>query len=524
MSAPVPTASPGPSKRPRKVPRTPTAGTHGEMKDSNGEHGFKMVDVTRISKENRVAMIDYASNAYLKKNLGRWYLPATILLALTCLISGCGSSVNNGGTSGPGTPPSGFTQAASTEQWTAQFGTGSGDIAEDVATDPSGNLLVAGITLGAFPGFSNPNSATEDFVAKYDASGKQMWLKQFGTGSTNGDSMNAITVDAQGNILLGGSTSGAYPGYTNPTGATEAVVFKLDANGNRIWVQQFAAGAGEIINALAIAPDGSIAAVGAQSVQWQQVSVGMGGTQSEITSEVGLIAKLDGNSGNILWQHTLPQYALATLGAVAVDSQGNIYAAGNTFTSYNAPPVPLLLQYFPVGAAGWVQQLQSTSYASGVYLSGVAVGATGDPVVVGCPVENAVSPAPGCLLAEYASGTGQQVWLTPFATSAAFQIGSGGIAVDPSGNILITGYTQQPLLPTFTLQDDVYIAKFQGTGQNIWAQQFNDQAKSDHGSIGGPSLTVDGQGNGYIGDNTFMQPSPPGGTSFSEPLLAKFGP
>ncbi|MHB1936946.1 MAG: SBBP repeat-containing protein [Acidobacteriaceae bacterium] len=468
-----------------------------------------------------VPTIDCASRAHLQKKLGRWHLPALGLLAITCLISGCGSGVYK---SGPGTPPSGFTQAASTEQWTAQFGTGNGDIATGVATDPSGNLLVAGVTLGAFPGFSNPNGVIEDFVAKYDSAGHQLWLKQFGTGAANGDNLNAIAIDAQGNVLLGGITSGAYPGYSNPTGAAEAVVFKLDANGNRIWVQQFPAGTGEGIAALAIAPDGSIAAVGAQSVQMQQVSVGMGGTKSEITAEVGLIAKLDDNSGNILWQHTLPQYAIAVLSGVAVDSQGNIYAAGNTLTSYNAPPAPLLLQYSPAGAAGWVQQLQSTSYASGVYLSGVAVGTTGDPVVVGCPIENAVSPAPGCLLAEYGSGTGQQAWLTPFAPSAAFQIGSGGIAVDPSGNILITGYTQQPLLPTFNLQDDVYIAKFQGTGQNIWAQQFNDQAKSDHGSVGGPSLTVDGQGNSYIGDNTFTQPSTPTGASFSEPLLAKFGP
>lgn len=469
-----------------------------------------------------VPTIDCASNAHPQRNLDRWYLPASILLALTCSISGCGSGVYKGG---PGTPPSGFTQAASTEQWTVQFGTGNGDIATGVATDPSGNLLVAGVTLGAFPGFSNPNGVIEDFVAKYDSAGHQLWLKQFGTGAANGDNLNAIAIDAQGNILLGGTTSGAYPGYTNPTGTAEAVVFKLDANGNQIWVQQFAAGTGEDIAALAIAPDGSVAAVGAQSVQWQQVSVGMGGTKSEITAEVGLIAKLDDNSGNILWQHALPQYAIAALSGVAVDSQGNIYAAGNTLTSYNAPPVPLLLQYSSAGAAGWVQQLQSTSYASGIYLSGVAIGATGDPVVAGCPVENAVSPAPGCLLAEYDSGTGQQVWLTPFAPSAAFQIGSGGIAVDTAGNILIAGYTQQPLLPTFNLQDDVYIAKFQGTGQNVWLQQFNDQAGSDHaGQAGGPSLTVDGQGNSYIGDNTFTQPSTPTGTSFSEPLLAKFGP
>ncbi|MHB1958573.1 MAG: SBBP repeat-containing protein [Acidobacteriaceae bacterium] len=114
-----------------------------------------------------VPTIDCASNAHLQRILDRWYLPATILLALTCSISGCGSGVYKGGS---GTLPSGFTQAASTEQWTAQFGTGNGDIATGVATDPSGNLLVAGVTLGAFPGFSNPNSVIVLLCYKGDTS------------------------------------------------------------------------------------------------------------------------------------------------------------------------------------------------------------------------------------------------------------------------------------------------------------------------------------------------------------------
>jgi hypothetical protein len=188
------------------------------------------------------------------------------------------------------------------------------------------------------------------------------------------------------------------------------------------------------------------------------------------------------------------------------------------------------VQYSPAGAAAWSVQPGGAAYAAGTMLSGVAVAANSDPVVVGCPaVSNPQTAAPGCLLAELSASDGSQVWLTQFGFPPVMPMISGGIAVDGSNNILTSGYTSQPLLSAFSASDAVYLAKFNSAGSPVWVQQFSDTT-TDHFNIlgdvspGGPALALDSAGNAYVGDNAFTTPSTPAGASYSEPFLLKFGP
>ena len=76
--------------------------------------------------------------------------------------------------------------SSGTKQWTKQLGTSSGDFANGVATDSSGNVYVTGRTGGGLDG--NTNAGYDDiFVIKYNSSGTKQWTKQLGSSSLEYD-------------------------------------------------------------------------------------------------------------------------------------------------------------------------------------------------------------------------------------------------------------------------------------------------------------------------------------------------
>lgn len=81
---------------------------------------------------------------------------------------------------------------------------------------------MAGITWGTFPGQTSTES-DDLFVAKYDSSGKMIWLRQFGT--DNNDYVYGIAADHSG-VYVTGQTNGTFPGETN-AGGIDAFIAKL---------------------------------------------------------------------------------------------------------------------------------------------------------------------------------------------------------------------------------------------------------------------------------------------------------
>ena len=135
--------------------------------------------------------------------------------------------------------------------WTSEFGTAGLDIAYGVALDASGNAYVAGFTEGALPGQISAGGR-DGFVRAYDAAGNVVWTKQFGTGTD--DLAAGVTVDAQGNSYVAGSTDGTLPGQSSPGGA-DAFVRAYDSAGTELWTRQF--GGRDLDAALGVAVDKS---------------------------------------------------------------------------------------------------------------------------------------------------------------------------------------------------------------------------------------------------------------------------
>jgi len=140
--------------------------------------------------------------------------------------------------------------AAGNVVWTHQFGTSTEDAVFAISVGASG-IYAAGVTRGALPG--QTSSGNQDaFVRKYDAAGTEVWTRQFGGGSF--EQAHAISVDASG-VYVAGGTEGALPGQTS-SGGHDAWVRKYDASGNEVWTRQFGSASVDLAGGISLDASG----------------------------------------------------------------------------------------------------------------------------------------------------------------------------------------------------------------------------------------------------------------------------
>ena len=87
---------------------------------------------------------------------------------------------------------------------------------------------MVGDTSGNIDGYTNAGNY-DIFIIKYNSSGTKQWAKLRGTSSA--DYAQSVAIDTSGNIYVAGQTIG---GMDNNTSSGEADIFviKYDSNGN----------------------------------------------------------------------------------------------------------------------------------------------------------------------------------------------------------------------------------------------------------------------------------------------------
>ena len=128
----------------------------------------------------------------------------------------------------------------------------------DRAVDRSGNVVVAGHTVGALPGVARVGY-DDAFVKKLDPAGKEMWTREFGTTMFSGAS--SVAIYPSGNIVVGGHVLGALPGQEKAA-LEDAFVRKYSPSGDEIWTAQYGSAGDDAATGVAIDKDGNIAIVG----------------------------------------------------------------------------------------------------------------------------------------------------------------------------------------------------------------------------------------------------------------------
>ena len=126
-----------------------------------------------------------------------------------------------------------------------------------LALDPSGGVVVTGASTADLTTTSVADGNNDSFVARYDSSGNQTWIKQIQTLATN--QSNAVSIDASGNITIGGSVSGGVIGAGQTAqGKADAFLAQFDSKGKLLAENQFGTSGNDSVAATATAPDGSL--------------------------------------------------------------------------------------------------------------------------------------------------------------------------------------------------------------------------------------------------------------------------
>jgi len=126
-----------------------------------------------------------------------------------------------------------------------------------LALDPSGGVVVTGASTAQLMTTSVSNGNNDSFVARYDANGEQTWIKQIQTLATN--QSNAVSIDASGNIYIGGKVSGGVIGAGQVAlGGGDAFLAKLDSKGKILAENQFGTSGSDSVAATATDADGNL--------------------------------------------------------------------------------------------------------------------------------------------------------------------------------------------------------------------------------------------------------------------------
>lgn len=145
--------------------------------------------------------------------------------------------------------------------WVSKAGGSNTDNGYDVALDANGNCFVTGIVRAAtdFAGIPiTPLGGFDVFVAKFSPAGKCMWAKVFGS-TTQDDQSEGIAVDRDGNCYVTGAFRAtiSFGAYGMASrGSTDAFLLELDgASGEVMWAKQVGGTGDDIGYGIAIEGD-----------------------------------------------------------------------------------------------------------------------------------------------------------------------------------------------------------------------------------------------------------------------------
>lgn len=385
--------------------------------------------------------------------------------------SGLAHATVAAGGSGPG--PTG---APGTKVWVTQFGSAGNDYADAVATDMSGNIAVAGYTDGTLGGASG--TGAEPFVAEFDPTGNEMWLKVIGGAAAHAA---AVACDQSGDVYVTGSTSGNIGG-TN-LGGDDVYLAAYDSTGKQLWIEQFGTAGNDEVRGIGVDVTGNVDLTG--------VFEGNRGTPN---GDV-FLAQYDA-TGAQTWLKTFGSGAYDDPYGLAVDPAGDEIIAGSTQGNFGGPNAGqgdvFLAMYDTSGNKVWVKQF-GTSGDDGA--NGVAVGPGGDIAITGWAGGNMGGTGSGDMFVAEYDFSGSRKWLTQLGTTGD---SANGVAMDLNGNIAIAGSTTGSLNQANAGQSDVFAARFDGSGSSLWVTQLGTAANEEAGGV-----AVDQSGNviiaGYTG-------------------------
>lgn len=452
--------------------------------------------------------------------------------------------------------------------YSTYLGGGAEDAGQSIALDAAGNAYITGYTDSFdFPtsrAFQPTTRGGRDvFVVKLDATGTALLYATY-VGGAGFDEGFGIAVDPSGNAFVAGLTTSAdFPitpgslqtaiggGNCGGSPCPDGFVLKLDPQGSTLLYSTYLGGSGDD-EAFGIAVDGSgNAHVTGQTTSTDFPVVGPfqpSCNQCSLFNADAFFAKLNAAGSALLYSTFLGGSANEFGRAIAVDSAGNAYIAGQTSSPDFPTRNPLQPSFGGGGTDAFVAKFDAASnvltYAT--YLggfgfesaNGIAAAPSGNAFVTGAtgsfnfPVLNAMQPFFAGGFADSFVTKIDPVGALVFSTwlgGGGFDVGTG-IVVGPGGTVYVTGETDSSNFPTANpLQatchlhpfgfcpGDAFVTILDTSGTSLIFSSYLGGGDLDVAS----GLAVDSSGNAYVTGRTSSVDFPT--TAALQPNLASKG-
>jgi uncharacterized protein (UPF0297 family) len=286
----------------------------------------------------------------------------------------------------------------------------SGDYANAIAIDGSGNVYVTGLSMGSG---TNSDYAT----IKYLPSGDTAWVRRYNGPGNSGDAAYAIAVDSSGNIYVTGLSYGS-------GSVIEYATIKYLPSGDTAWVRTYRQPGSSGNEAIAIAVDDSSNAY----VTGFTYLTGY-------TNRDYLTVKYYSN-GDTAWVRTYNGAGDGNDGAraLAVDNYGNLYVTG--YSTDGGTTDYATIKYLPDGDTAWVRRYDGPLNSWDVAYD-IAIDDSGNVYVAGSSVGAGTSY--DFAIIKYLP-SGDTAWVRRHNGEGDSSDDATAVALDGSGNVYVTGY------------------------------------------------------------------------------------
>ncbi|MEY4331049.1 MAG: hypothetical protein RL609_1797 [Bacteroidota bacterium] len=329
-------------------------------------------------------------------------------------------------------------------EWRKTFiGTGNGpDEGKKILVHPNGNIVVMAYV-------NNKAVGNDFFTAMLKNNGDTIWTRTYNSPTTNlYDEPNAMSIDAQGNIVVVGESDRD----PSPIVNNDYLIVKYSSSGSAIFSTRYNATANDNDRAISVVTDplNNIIVTGRSF---------NGKDDDYVTIKYN-------STGTQQWLKVFNNGGMDRPISIGIDLTGNIYVAGRSNNGNDDDY--RLIQYNSAGT-----QQFSVFY---------------DVAGHDRPVDMVVFPSGGCVITGRCDGnpalgidydvhtvsynsTGSKSWVAIFKGPALNDDIPTNIKYDTNGNTLITGYTDVD--KSVSINNDIFIVQYSNTGTELIKQTFN---------------------------------------------------
>jgi hypothetical protein len=390
-----------------------------------------------------------------------------------------------------------------TRRWSTYLGGNLDDVAYSCEATPNGEAYIGGFaqstsgisTNGAHqPSQGDAGTFVDGFVSKFDTSGVILWSTYLG-GSWQ-DEVKAMALDTAGNLFITGYTQSSdnisTPGVYNPnySGSKDVFLVKMSASGSVLWGTYFGESNDDEATGCAVR-NGKVAITGITN---STIGIAtMGAHQNSLQGPKDIFVAVFDTIGQLDWATYYGGTLTEEGGGVALDSLGNVYVSGTTWSSSDISTTGAFQSSFAGGTmdaflvkfSDWGERLWGT-YLGGqgndeglychvdpfgdIYFGGTTSSSSGiaSPGAYKTIKGTSSNPTAGDAFFAKFSTNGSRIWSTYYG-------GEGGevsydLATDTAGNIFITGLTSSDQL---LASENFSHQKFRGGFSDAFLIRFN---------------------------------------------------